>query len=1393
VSEIPKPEQKKKPEHAPDSGDGSAGERGRKILGENTGANHQTMTSEVARMNRTASEPLTSLGLSNSDGSTVHFGKTGKAERFEDARGESWTSDDGKTFKREEQTKTLERQGDNFRLKEVSDGKKPSPTGTDHEKVSVDYLKQNPQEIFNMNLNELKATLPAFREDMQRRGYNPESRVLGFGTGPNDPDNPFVAEPSKLYRPNPQAADRIDFLRARAQAPSAEQASLGITDPFGINAKANGGFELNPAGDNSKLGKLSIDPKQSELKLQRDLEGFVLANASPEEQGQFAQRQTIEREQLLDPDQRGSLEYRLKVPEPELTASQRKVYEDQLDLQSTLVTGDQLAKRLNGLEAEYARHGWGPDSHLSGTGDPELDRQFLAEVRSKDPATVSEYENLRVLRTIDAEREENPDIFASGVDVSKLTPEQAKFRLEINTQERDTRRVFAQRMEEEVKKAETALTDLNRRHGWPAKAANAIVETVGTDGGWAGYLDRSATPAATLESLASAQATSQGLATLARDFPEGNNSKFEEQYREQKVELAKGLLSSSEHLQQLADVYRDREKGFSDAVSMAAQTLTSTALILAAPESGGTSLLGLAAVPAIAAATKVGTEVLNDRTAEIRDAENAYSLREGLQDASITALGAMTMPGGRLLEGAVTREALRKAEGAAARRLLLNEGEQALSQAARRTLLGRTVDAVAQLTPQQIARASANFGMGLARSSATGSLDGFTTGFAEGVIKGEDPLKAGVVGAISGAGGGTVGHVLGGVLKAGSKAVKDTLSKADAPHSGAHPSGEVDIPDAATHPGESPASQPTRIDGTSQPNGPHPSSTRAIEPSFAAYPRDRGTGMGVGGRVLHNIDSGDGFAGAGGPGTPRPEDLAGRGTPPAGANAERAGAPEGAGGDNTLARSAGQPLDADQILGRFEPGQLQALNTDAAKRNFVELYNNCGGEGWSKEQLQKALTVSSGPFENATDSASKAFLMQVDQAHLDALHATNNRDSVRNFLAVMAEDGAPGNFSLEPNQIAAATTMVNSRLRNLDIYDQRNIARLGLRQPDLERLANTEGPQAAANFKSLNKQLNPKNKVLDPATGEAMVTISTSKPLRQLDMYSQAQLAKLTPEQLGVAVNLNSRDEAQRFVNLCQEGQWHPANVNRAAEIFKSDMLRNLSDEQQDVLRRHSPEEIGRLAALDNPETIDKFIELRKLNINPNSSQGDVLEGFTDRALAILGSELRDLPQPHQEALLKFSPEQINKLAAADKAKPGTVEEFFDVYDQHNEKDHPSDPDYWTARNLGAWHKIATSELNQLSYADRKNLFRTLDHSELLDPVTEGPGAKTLIDLCKSDPKILSKETWCTNALELSASPVLRQLPVDDQLTLITKFRGYMENLAEMGVEGARQQAQRLR
>ena len=75
-------------------------------------------------MNRTASEPLTSLGLSNPDGSTVHFGKTGKAERFEDARGESWTSNDGKTFKRAEQTKTLERQGDNFRLKEVSDGKK---------------------------------------------------------------------------------------------------------------------------------------------------------------------------------------------------------------------------------------------------------------------------------------------------------------------------------------------------------------------------------------------------------------------------------------------------------------------------------------------------------------------------------------------------------------------------------------------------------------------------------------------------------------------------------------------------------------------------------------------------------------------------------------------------------------------------------------------------------------------------------------------------------------------------------------------------------------------------------------------------------------------------------------------------------------------------------------------------------------------------------------------------------------------------------------------------------------------------------------------------------------------------------------------------------------------
>ena len=413
--------------------------------------------------------------------------------------------------------------------------KKTSPTGTDHEKVSVDYLKQNPQQIFDMNLNELRATLPAFREDMHNRGYDPKRRVLGFGTGPNDPDNHFVAEPGKLFRPNPGAADRIDFLRARAQSPSEEQANLGITDPVGIRAQSNGGFELNPTGDNSHLGKLSIDPKQKELKIQRDLEGFVLANASPEEQQQFAQRQTIERGQLLDPDQRGSLEYRLKVPEPELTASQRKVYEDQLDLQSTLVTGDQLAKRLSGLEAEYARRGWGSDSHLSGTGDPELDHKFLAEVRSKDPATVSEYENLRVLRTIDAVREKNPDVFASGVDVSKLTPEQAKFRLEINAQERDTRRVFAQRMEDEVKKAKTALTDLNRRHGWPAKAANAVVETVGTEGGWAGYLDPSATPAASLESLASAQATSQGLATLARDFPEGNNSKFEEHYREQKV------------------------------------------------------------------------------------------------------------------------------------------------------------------------------------------------------------------------------------------------------------------------------------------------------------------------------------------------------------------------------------------------------------------------------------------------------------------------------------------------------------------------------------------------------------------------------------------------------------------------------------------------------------------------------------------------------------------------------------------------------------------------------------------------------------------------------------------------------------------------------------------
>lgn len=1003
MGEVPKHEHKKSSDHASEKGAVDPRESGSKILGENKASHNQALRSEDARVKETSSGPLDSLSLRNPDNSTVQFGKTGKAERFEEATGEVWTSVDGKTFTRGDRHKVLRREGDLFHLEDAPDRQAKAQAATDrqrrvlnldigsvhsrhpsasmpnkadranpqsidllaarnqappgqmsllgdifgldaqrrreqlsapsvpdlfglnrfrsadqrtgdslqltdasdrrstpqaYERVGVEYLKQHPEQIMNMSLNELRATLPAFLEALQKAGYNPKERVLGYGTGPKDPDNPFVSEPDKLYHPDPQATDVLALQKKRDEA--APDAPSGPNDFFGLEAQKLREQEFASAAHAPSAADLLLGKDKTKAKVEAkskdDAEpkeaaaALMLANASAEEQRQFAQGQKIREGMLADPDRRGSLAYLLKVPEEDLTPAQRKVYEAQKDLQLTLVTGDLLAQRLNELETEYQHHRYEPDSHLYGTGNSELDIQFVQTERHRP----SPYEDERIIITSAEIRERHPEIFgndAHPVDARSLTKEDAKLRNDIGVQERNACERLAQYVRDEQMKVEMALVDQENRHGLPAKGANAIAENVGTSGGWlgSGYFNSDATPAMVVESLSSAQRASQSLIVSADTIKEGQGLAFLNTYHKNKVECAQSLIVAGQHLQELAAVYKDREKAFSDGVAITANVATTVGIALisagGAPETGGASLSGLSAIPIVAGvAGKVVTEFLEDTTAITRQDEDRYTLSQAFKDASIQAVAGLPMPGSRFLEGAATRKLAQGAGKSILGKTLVTEGEQVLAKTAGKTLLGRTVQSVSQLTPGAVARATANFGIGLARHAAAGSVDGFSNEFANAVIRGDkDPLGVAVGGIIPGAIGGDLGYAVGSGIKKVGGVIKASLDKADAPR--VHATTDLDLATTTSPAAAHGAPGQIRIDSgapAGSSTGLHSPGAGEIEPTFAIYQSDPGI-PGRGGRFLHTMGPDGGFSGVDGgfsgadvPGPRRPEDLTDR-------------------------------------------------------------------------------------------------------------------------------------------------------------------------------------------------------------------------------------------------------------------------------------------------------------------------------------------------------------------------------------------------------------------------------------------------------------------------------------------------------------------------------------
>jgi hypothetical protein len=596
----------------------------------------------------------------------------------------------------------------------------------------ADYVRQHPEAVQYLSMNQAKQILAILHEDLQKRGYNPRERVLGFGTESDNPNNPFVI-PGKLY--NPVAVN--DRLRPPRVSEEQQRSSAGtglpqceiFEDP---KEKPRVRFGLDRVS--------SITSEEAALMDRRAREAITLANSTPEQQRQNEQRESVELATYRDPHMRDprSLDLRLRVPANELTERQTSVYRSSIELQNILRSYDQSATHSDNLQSYYQRNGWSEDSRWFGVDD----QKFLAEIRSKNEHNahqVSYYDKFRVLQTVDRIREQNPEIFTT-VDRSKLSPIQLEMRKSVEQLEHDTRAQLAMRVRNEVTKLQLALSKQQDRQGVVSSGADAVIGVIGKPGGWGGmFMDSDATSRSTRENLEKARLASQNLLALS-DFS-GSNAEFTRAYQERTGALKECLSQTNENLKKLAEAQSERAVAISEITQVVATLGVSVACASAAPETFGGSL---ALIPVLTPAVTGSFSKIS-----IMASEGMYTVPELIQDGLVAGVSSATLPGVRL---------------------------------AAPLLRARTAAEIAKATMLQRARRAGAITVG---SAIAGGVDGGIVEATRAAVHGENPVAVagqGVIGgSIMGAGIGPAMHLAGRAVQRGLGKPKPSAAEAS-PH-----------------------------------------------------------------------------------------------------------------------------------------------------------------------------------------------------------------------------------------------------------------------------------------------------------------------------------------------------------------------------------------------------------------------------------------------------------------------------------------------------------------------------------------------------------------------------------------------------------------------------------
>lgn len=583
----------------------------------------------------------------------------------------------------------------------ASTGIKP-PAATDHEIVDLEQLTA--ENIMHMSLNQLQASIPPIRDVLSAHATGGGKNLFVAGAELGNPDSPFMNADS-LYRPAPELIKELlgDNVTADDLTPGIKASSL---DRHFENRVP--GFPFNSENESA--------PKNSRERYQEFLMQVVALTANPQQRLEYERLLQIEKTNLLDPNMRevDSLRALLKAPEHKLTTEQLAIFNNQKELLQQVLTMDKVLAQYGKLHKMYLDNDWREDSHWFGLDD----NKFLTDLKTRNTKVVSDFDKFRALATIDRMRAAQPETLAQDVDVDKLPPEQARFRCEIEQQERDLRDQLVERVRGSIKQLHIMFDKQQSKQGVVSDSADWFIGRTGTPGGWGGVLmDSSATSDQTRLQMETARVSTQNVLNLT--YLKGTNEEFRKAYSERTIKLSEDLNAALSTLQKYSDAHNGRVEAVSNIAQGLAALGATVACGFATPETFGGSLAAIPIVApmAAAAAGKVSTKLLENQTADNGD---PYTLPNVTLDAGLAAVTSLPiMPGAKLAAPLLTYEA-------------------AATSAKQISLAGFS----------QSAKVAGIHALG---HSIEGSVDGAITAAVSAPFQGLDPVEAVAIGFTSGA------------------------------------------------------------------------------------------------------------------------------------------------------------------------------------------------------------------------------------------------------------------------------------------------------------------------------------------------------------------------------------------------------------------------------------------------------------------------------------------------------------------------------------------------------------------------------------------------------------------------------------------------------------------